>query len=314
MTDTAQNAGPNNQRLDELMMAMDVVDELRHQDKLVEKELSEEQRDAAFKARLREIYESQGLDVNDRVLAEGIKALKEARFAYRREGSAMQRFWAGLWVRRGRTALIGAAVAAAIGLYSGTAVWQGASERQQRQAVQRQLTRTLPQALEEARTLALAQATTPNGRAAAESLAAAGTAALAGKDRGGAQKAIDDLKALRASLVLDYDLRIVSRQGERTGVFRIPKVNRSARNYYIVVEPVARDGRTLTLPIRSEEDGKIAKVNKFAVRVPRETYQRVGRDKADDGIVQDNILARKPRGALALQFAMPASPAFITKW
>ncbi len=69
-------------KLDDLMLAMDVVDTLRHEEALVEKELSQDMRDEALKKRLRQIYESQGLEVTDRILDEGIKALKESRFAY----------------------------------------------------------------------------------------------------------------------------------------------------------------------------------------------------------------------------------------
>lgn len=314
MSDSTTKVEPQKQRLDELMMAMDVVDELRHQEQLVEKELSEGQRDDAFKKRLREIYESQGLEVNDRVLEEGIRALKEARFTYKRKGTGFQRFLAGLWVRRGRTALIGGGILAALFLYVGAAVWQGISESRQRQALQTELTQTLPRTLEEAKASALAEAKAADARSAIDSLAAAGASALAGKDREAARKAIDDLKALRARIAQEYELRIVSRQGERTGIFRIPQSNRNARNYYIIVEPVARDGKVMTLPIRSEEDGKTASVAKFAVRVPEETYQRIGRDKSDDGIIQSNVLGRKPRGSLSYEFTMPASPAFITKW
>nr|WP_249787697.1 MULTISPECIES: DUF6384 family protein [unclassified Bradyrhizobium] len=61
---------------------MDVVDTLRHQDNLVSRELSEEQRDAHLLKRLREIYLGQGIEVPDRILVEGVQALKEQRFVY----------------------------------------------------------------------------------------------------------------------------------------------------------------------------------------------------------------------------------------
>lgn len=54
-------AGAAGQTLDELMLAMDVVDTLRHQDNLVARELDESRREAELIARLRQIYESQGL-------------------------------------------------------------------------------------------------------------------------------------------------------------------------------------------------------------------------------------------------------------
>ena len=70
--------------LDDVMLAMDVVDTLRHRSQMVERELSQDGRDDALKERLRKIYASQGIDVPDHVIAEGVRALKEDRFVYTR--------------------------------------------------------------------------------------------------------------------------------------------------------------------------------------------------------------------------------------
>ncbi|MFN9355683.1 MAG: DUF6384 family protein, partial [Alphaproteobacteria bacterium] len=70
------------QTLDELMLAMDVVDTIRHRELVVARELAQGDRDAALKARLREIYRGQGLEVSDAAIDQGIKALRESRFAY----------------------------------------------------------------------------------------------------------------------------------------------------------------------------------------------------------------------------------------
>ena len=70
------------QTLDDVMIAMDVVDTLRHREDLVRRELNEEGRESELIARLRQIYRDQGIEVPDHVLAEGVKALKESRFVY----------------------------------------------------------------------------------------------------------------------------------------------------------------------------------------------------------------------------------------
>jgi dienelactone hydrolase len=74
MTDTAVAPGKP-QALDDIMIAMDVVDTLRHREDLVRRELSEEDRETELIARLRKIYKDQGIDVPDSVLADGVKAL-----------------------------------------------------------------------------------------------------------------------------------------------------------------------------------------------------------------------------------------------
>ena len=97
--------------LDDVMMAMDVVDTLRHQDAVVARELGQAERDAALKQRLREIYASQGLEVSDRILNQGIAALKENRFVYERRGDGLPRLLAHAWIRRRTVGLVVVVVA-----------------------------------------------------------------------------------------------------------------------------------------------------------------------------------------------------------
>src|SRR5512144_115529 len=88
--------------LDDVMLAMDVVDSLRHADTLVERELSSEERDRQLKERLRKLYAAQGIDVPEHILDEGVAALHEDRFVYRTKASGIGRSLALAWVRRGR--------------------------------------------------------------------------------------------------------------------------------------------------------------------------------------------------------------------
>ena len=88
------------QPLDDVMLAMDVVDTLRHQQVLIDRELNAEDRDRKLVARLREIYASQGIDVPDHVLEEGVEALKQDRFTYTAGPDNFQSRLARLYIRR----------------------------------------------------------------------------------------------------------------------------------------------------------------------------------------------------------------------
>ncbi len=68
--------------LDDVMLAMDVVDTLRRRERIVKTELDEAGREDDFKERLRKIYAAQGMEVPDHVIAQGVAALKEDRFTY----------------------------------------------------------------------------------------------------------------------------------------------------------------------------------------------------------------------------------------
>lgn len=301
-------------KLDDLMLAMDVVDTLRHEEALVEKELSQDMRDEALKKRLRQIYESQGLAVTDRILDEGIKALKESRFAYTPPQPGFATFMARLWIGRRVVGPVLAIVVAAVVLFVGWQVWQvGASTRVARQCVA-EIAGTQPLELVTAAEAACAVVTDPEAITRIDALAAEGESAGKAGDADGMREAIAELDAIRAALVQSFELRIVSREGEDTGVYRIPDVNEAARNYYIIVEPVTDKGEVLSLPVVNEENGRTYTVSKWGVRVPEATYERVRADKSDDGIVQDNVLGEKPRGTLKVTYRMPVESGVITEW
>ena len=316
-TDTAvapREERPPPPKLDELMLAMDVVDTLRHQDALIEKELTQEGRDAVLKARLREMYESQGLTVSDRILEEGIRALKESRFTYTPRGTGFARFMANLWVNRRVAGTALAAIVVVIAVAVGWNAIRAGSERRSAEQARIELTETLPRQLETVGQTTLAAATDPAARTEVEQLISTGQAALTLGNAAAARESIADLDELRAALNQTYELRIVNRPDEDTGVFRIPDVNTGARNYYIIVEAVTPEGRTLSLPILSEETGRTETVNVWGQRVPQSTFDAVARDKRDDGIVQDNTLGEKPRGTLDVRYTMGAQPGRITDW
>ncbi len=310
------------QSLDEVMLAMDVVDTLRHQENLVSRELGQEGRDAQLLQRLREIYRGQGIEVPDRILQEGVQALKEQRFVYTPPGPSFARTVAQAWVNRGRFGRTLLAIVALLGLGWGAyqfgvvepARQRAAQEQAQAERNRIELAERLPAALEQGHEDVLREAQVPAARDRADQLLADGKAAIARGDAGGARQAIDDLEVLRADLRREYVLRIVSRPGEPTGVWRVPQRNPADRNYYLIVEPVTPDGRILSLPVTSEEDGRTVTTSKWGVRVSEDVARQVQQDKNDDGIVQRNRLGEKRRGQLDVTYLMPVMGGAITRW
>ena len=310
------------QNLDELMLAMDVVDTLRHQESMVTRELDEGRREADLMERLRQIYRGQGIAVPDRVLQEGVQALKESRFVYTPPAPGFSRTLANLWVQRARVgrSLLGllAALGIGAGAYYATVVMPEQQRAEQaRVEAQRQeieITQRLPQALQAGYAEVVREAQVPDARERADRILADGRAALERRDAAAARGAIDDLEGLRAELRREYALRIVSRPNEPTGVWRIPPNNRSGRNYYLIVEPVSPDGRVLTLPVTSEEDGRTTNAARWGVRVSEDVFNQIRRDKEDDGIVQQSQLGQKRRGYLEVDYTLPVLGGRILRW
>lgn len=303
------------QKLDDLMLAMDVVDTLRHEERLVARELNEAAREAELVERLRSIYASQGLDVPDHIIHEGVKALRESRFVYTPPPPSFARTMASAWVHRGRwgkTAL--AAVVLVGGFFIG---WQTLVTGPQRQAAEAQrieITQTLPRNIDAGLKEALSEAQVAAARTRAEQIAADGRAALARNDAESARRAVADLATLTAQLRQTYELRIIARPGQPVGVFRVPDRNRSARNHYLIVDAIGSDGKPVSIPVTSEENNQTKTVSRWGVRVPEATWQGVGRDRNDDGIIQNNVVGEKRRGQLDVTYTMPVTGGAILEW
>ena len=303
----APTSRPDAPPLDEVMLAMDVVDTLRHRQGLVERELSLEQRDAQLIEQLRGIYRGQGIEVSDHVLAEGVKALKEERFAYRPPPESFNVRLARWYVSRDRwlppLVKVGSfAALLAIGYFL-FVIRPAAARRAE-----------LPGLLEQQRQAVVELSVEPEPEETAARLARVGEEAIESGDTDQADQSLAELAQLRATLEREYELRIVSRPGERSGVIRTPDDSPEAENYYIVVEATAPDGSVLTLPIRSEEDGSTSNVKRWGVRVEREVFDRVRDDKTDDGIIQNNRFGKKRRGYPTPEYTFPTTGGSITSW
>lgn len=301
--------------LDDVMLAMDVVDSLRHADRLVERELGTEERDRELKERLRRLYAAQGIDVPEHILDEGVQALREDRFVYKPTPGGMKRSLALLWVRRGRILKVVAIVLGLAG--AGGAAWYFGvqlPEEQRLAAEQRDLAEVLPQQVQRERERVLAIAREDKAKAQAQALAAETEAALAAADAAGARAKLGELTALRQKLEQRYLLRIVSRPGQQSGVWRVPRLNPQARNYYILVEAVDDKGRPVVLTLTSQEDNKTADTSTFGVRVDERTFERVRADKQDDGIIQNNRFGEKQVGFLEPKYNFPTPGGVILTW
>lgn len=293
--------------LDELMLAMDVVDTLRHKELVLARELSAEDRDAQLVEHLRQIYTSQGIVVTDEILQRGVEALREERFVYRQPDPSFSRTLAYAYVTRARWGkLAGAGVAAlAVAAIAFQLFVRGPALREATE---------VPAELTAAYQAVDALSDDPAALDAARAQLTTGEAAIAQGDYDAARAAIDELQTLNFRLNLEYELRVVSRPGEQSGVWREPEVNRAARNYYLIVEAVAPDGDALRVPVTSEEDGRTRTVSAWGLRVDEATYNRVAADKRDDGIIQDGVVGRKRRGVLEREYTVPTTGAAITEW
>ena len=301
--------------LNDTMLAMDVVDTIRHADRLVERELSGEDRQQRLRERLREIYASQGIEVADHVLDQGIVALEEKRFAYAPKGEGWQRSLAVAWATRGRWgkfALIGlGVVVVGWGVHFATVALPAQREQA---AVARELQQDLPRALRAEHDRVLAGTREEAPRADAARLLAEGEAAARAGNATEARARRVALADLAARLAAEYTVRIVNRPGEPSAVWRVPAQNPRARNYYLIVEAVDRNGRPVEVQITSEEDGRTARASRWGLRVPEAEFERVRRDKLADGIIDQPVIGQKAAGTTRTEWTIETNGGAILSW
>ena len=104
--------------LPDIMLAMDVVDTLRHRQSMVDRELDTEVYNQALIEKVRKIYADQGLEVTDEIIDRGVAALREDRFTYTPPKWNFKIALARIYVNRGRWAKVGGIIVAVL-----LAVW-----------------------------------------------------------------------------------------------------------------------------------------------------------------------------------------------
>jgi hypothetical protein len=288
-----------------VLLAMDVVDTLRHRTRVVDMELNAEARERQLIDRLKEIYGAQGIDVPEKILKDGVKALEEQRFVYKPPEKTFGVKLAHLYVSRKKwlpglsiafVALLAMGGVALFSVRAGEAEWK-------------RLPAEIARLSDEGQKLAI----DPGVDTQIQAMERTGLRAVAENDRGDAKAQARALRDINVQLAAEYDIRIAV-QEDTIGFYRIPPNNPMGRNYYIVVEAVPPGGGKLDLPIRNEETGKTEHVDLWAQRVGKPTFDKIAEEKTGSGIIQNDVLGHKAQGVLTPVYEQGAIEGAITKW
>lgn len=296
--------------LSEVMLAMDIVDTLRHERSLIDRELQSDDREAELIAKLRKIYADQGLEVSDEVIADGVKAMREDRFTYQPPPRSFQTMLARLYIHRGRwfkrIAILVLILIGAWTAYRYTVVMP--AERAQKELAE------AIKAIDVLHAEALKAVREPGAKEKIEAIYNDARTAVQGGNAEKINNARQALQAVHDLLNQAYTIQVVSRPGTSSGVWRYPVNSSTARNYYLIVEAISPSGERLSLPITSEEDGSVRTVSAWGLRVDEQVFERVKQDKMDDGIVNNKVVGEKQRGYLTPTYTVATTGAAITEW
>ncbi|MFY8031447.1 MAG: DUF6384 family protein [Devosia sp.] len=301
--------------LDDVMLAMDVVDTLRHNQDLVTRELSEGNREQQLIDKLREIYRQQGIDVPDHILKEGVTALSQSRFVYTPPKPGLGTTLARLYVARRRwlPALTTAVVLLAVA-FGGYFLAYKPFEQSQIEAARNELQVVLPAQMDAVYQTIFEETKVQQAATSADELRSRGKAYAAEGDKADAERVLAEMTAIRDTLRQVYTLKIVNRTGVKSGFWTFPEINTDATNYYVVVEALDETGKPLSLPVLNEENGVTETVPLWGLRVPESVYRTVEADKRDDGIIQGNTVGLKQYGFLDIDYTVPVLGGAVTRW
>ena len=122
------------------------------------------------------------------------------------------------------------------------------------------------------------------------------TSAVAGADIDGMSHAAQRLEGFSQQLLSTYELRVVG------GIWIYQIRDPSKNSYYLKVQAI--DGQPLWLPMQDDDRGGIvSSTPMWGEAVPEEVYQAVGRDKKDNGIIDNAIMGGKKRCTLSPTYA-----------
>jgi hypothetical protein len=316
VSDTAGSVVPDRSKLDDVLLAMDVVDTLRHREQLVLTELDAGAREAALLARLKDIYSAQGIDVPERILREGVKALEERRFVYEPPKPSLGLSLAKLYISRDRwLAPVSLTLVAGVALFGAYQVGVVQPARVKTARAEIELTQTLPVALTRLHGEVSAAALEEKAKLQADGLLADGQRAIAAGDIVAARRVLDGLETLKADLGAIYQVRVVYGPGEAySGVLRLPDDVPGARNHYLIVEAVDPSGRLVEVAVTSEEDRRTDRVSRWGQRVSESVFNDVAADKGDDQIIQNSVIGQKMIGYISPQYSVETPGGAILEW
>jgi hypothetical protein len=300
-------AGADKAPLEDLMVAMDVVDIVRHRDLIIDRELDSEGRRQRLLSRLRQIYEAQGIEVSDAALAAGVDALEKDRFKYVPTADSFSATLARIYVRRTRwlKPVVGVL---ALGIVTWL-VWYATIELPEARWLA-----ALPEKIETTHARIEAISGSDDATQKANTLLTRARQAIAEEEHRSAEDLHAQMRSLLHDLETSYEIRIVSRPNQISGVWRVPDVNPDARNFYLIVEAVTSTGNVIPVSVQNEEDGRVLERSKWGLRVSENTFEAVVADKRDDGIIQDDVVGTKRVGQLDPEYRVPTSGATVTDW
>jgi hypothetical protein len=301
--DAAQSRTKDEFTLAQMMTVMDVASTLRKERITTQKQFNLDETKRELRARLLKTAEITGEKISEEEIDAAIGQYFDSLYEYREPTKGLAIRLAHLYVRR-VAILKWTAVAVGVVLIVTTFVvgrrWLQASR----------LSGLIDDIRQQQKAMA-AVAVDEDGSLARKVQALVAAADLDHKEGalGELKKTHAELAAMLEQLNSAYEVLVVAGQDRKSGIDRYftDEEGQRASGYYLIVEAHDVNGNVQKMRIQNRETGDESVVAAWGERVPKEVYDRLGRDKQEDGALDERRFAVKHRGELEPEIVMPGT-------
>lgn len=294
--------------LSEMLHVLDVARTLRRDSEIVASELNQEELLASLKERLLASAAAAGDNVTEAEVDTAIRIYFNNLHKYADPHWTSSVILAHAYVRR-RWIAIGTAFCVFVATTMWWLLWREEaplSSRTRQQATAARIEQTVTAAeqhFQQQLTAVRSIAEDAAGIAAIDRLEKEGSAAQTNRHVAELQCVTTELSQVEARLREEYEVVIVSRPNRRSAVER--GFDDRTSGYYLIVEARTGTGEVVPRRITSREDNETRQVTTWGEQVPQAVYERIGRDKSTDGVVDEQPFAIKRRGRMDEEVLLP---------
>ena len=296
---------PDSLSVPEMLRIMDVATALRQDRELVEEQLDVEKLKERLKERMLAASKVTGEPVTPEEVDAAIRQYYAGLYTFREPKLGFSVALAHLWVRRKE--IIGGGCVALLcvallwwSFFSPNARFS-ASGRKHR--LVESLSASIARQGENVRALSADNSLAPE----VARLAAEAEVYRKKEDAGGLESVRKKLTEMETLLGEEYTVHVVSRADRKSAVDRYFKGEKGKKlsGYYLIVEARTSDGSVLTRRIHDDQVDSYRQVTTWGERVPEAVYERLKKDKQENGILNETAFAAKRKGSLDEEITMP---------
>ena len=295
---------PDEMDLEEVMRVMDVASTLRREQELVEREFNMDKTKQLLREKLLRTAELTGETLTPEQVEAAVNWYYDNLHEYKEPEKSLQWYLAHLYVARGWILRIVVPVALAIGTIWGLwfAPFAPFSDANQQRRMLNSAQTKIQKLLKSTESVA----TSNSAKSALIQLENQFKSNLESENVEGLGTVHEKLSSLQSVLNDEYTITVESDPSKRSGIDTF-QANGSRSGYYLIVKALDAKGNAIKQRIRNIETDSYKTVTAWAEKVPKEVYDRLAKDKKEDGILNESIFGRKVRGELDVQIEIPGA-------